>query len=165
MTAIRAPASRRSVTTRNPCFERAQLVVHFHAQGLENLRRGVATPMAANNFLDRPGQRECFTKWRGLALLHNRTGDATRGRFFAEIAKKSGQFFFAVTVDDRIRGFLGAWIHPHVERTVSHQTETALGIFELAGRNTEIENRPANFTEPSAHRAHDRRGENLPSAK
>src|SRR5256714_6105343 len=106
--------------------------------------------MPANNFLNRPGQRECFTKWRGLALLHNRTGDATRGGFFAEIAKKSGQLFFAVTVDDRIRGFLGAWIHPHVERTVSHQTETAFGIFELAGRNTEIENRSANFTNLSS---------------
>src|SRR5438270_13302228 len=129
-----------------PLLERAELVVDFHAQGLENLSCGVATPMPADNFLNRPGQPECFTKWRGLALLHNRTGDATRGRFLAEIAKKPGQLFFAVTVDDRTRGFLGARIHPHVEGTVSHQTETAFGIFELARRNTKIENRSANFT-------------------
>src|SRR5437868_15527378 len=101
--------------------------------------------MPANNFLDRPCQRECLTKWRGLAQLHNRTGDATRGGFFAEIAKKSGQLFFAVTVDDRTRGFLAACDHPHVERTVSHQTETAFGIFEVSGRNTESENRSANY--------------------
>src|SRR2546423_14452089 len=103
--------------------------------------------MPANNLLNRPCQRECFMKWRGLAQLRNCTGDATRGRFFTEIAKKSGQLFFAVTVDDRTRGFLEAWVHPHVERTVSHQTETALGIFELTRRNTKIENRSPKFTD------------------
>src|SRR5205085_12210077 len=94
-----------------PLLERAKLVVDFHAQGLENLSRGVATPMPAHNFLNRPGQRECFTKWRGLALLHKRTGDATRGRFLAEIAKKPGQSFFALTVDDRTRALLAGRIH------------------------------------------------------
>src|SRR5438874_12211562 len=87
-----------------PLLERAELVVGFHAQGLENLSCGVATPMPAHNFLNRPGQRECLTKWRGLALLHKRTGDATRGRFLAETAKKSGQLVVAVTRAARTRG-------------------------------------------------------------
>src|SRR5438045_9755988 len=102
-----------------PLLECAELVVGFHAQGLENLSCGVATPMPAHNFLNRPGQRECFTKWRGLALVHKRTGDATRGRFLAAIAKKSGQFLFVVTIDDRTLGFLGGWTHAHVNGTVT----------------------------------------------
>src|SRR5262249_56737159 len=32
-------------------------------------------------------------------------------------------------------------VHPHVERTVSNQTEAALCVFELPGRNTQIKKR------------------------
>jgi len=34
-------------------------------------------------------------------------------------------------------------IHAHVERTISHEAEPALRIFELPGRDTDIEKRAA----------------------
>ena len=39
-------------------------------------------------------------------------------------------------------------IHAHVERPVSNETETALSIFELAGRNTQIKKRASNSANP-----------------
>src|SRR5205814_9191621 len=39
-------------------------------------------------------------------------------------------------------------VHPHVERTVSHQTEPALRVSELPGRNTQIKKRASNGGNP-----------------
>src|SRR5439155_4687468 len=53
------------------------------------------------------------------------------------------QFFFAVLVYDARGGEARSRVHAHVERTVSHETETALRIFELSRRNTQIEKHTA----------------------
>src|SRR5436190_2110834 len=60
----------------------------------------------------------------------------SRSRFFAQLAKQTGQFLFAVIVYDCRGGEARSRVHPHVKRTVSHQTEPALRVFELPGRNT-----------------------------
>src|SRR5206468_12729752 len=118
--------------------ERSQFVVNFHPQRLENLRRRMATTVAADDFLNRACQWQRLPKLGNLALLHKSAGDATRRRLFAQVPKEAGQFFLAVTVDDLAGRFSGGRVHPHVEGPISHQTETALGVFELARRNTEI---------------------------
>src|SRR6476659_8970853 len=83
-------------------------------------------------------EREGFVKRRSFTYFHDRARNASRGRFFAELTKDAGQFLFAVIVNDcrRCEGRLR--IHPHVERTVPYQTETALRVFELPGRNAQI---------------------------
>ena len=48
---------------------------------------GMATSVAADDFLDRARQRQRLPKRRDLAQLHNGAGNATRRRFFAQIAK------------------------------------------------------------------------------
>jgi hypothetical protein len=51
--------------------------------------------------------------------------------------------FLAVLIYDRGSGQLGSRIHPHVEGTVSHEAEPALRIFELSGRDSQIQKRAA----------------------
>ena len=61
-----------------------------------------------------------------------------------KLAEEPGQFLFRIGVDDSRGRELAARIHPHIERAIAHDAETALRIFQLAGRDTEIEQRPAN---------------------
>src|SRR3954471_13684112 len=96
------------------------------------------------DLLHRAGELRGLTKRGGLALLDQLTGDAARGRFFAEIAEKPDQLFFAVGVNDVGGRRLAPRVHPHIERAVALNAETALAIFELARRDTEIEQRTAN---------------------
>src|SRR5437764_1238810 len=80
-------------------LQRAELIVHFHAQGLKNLRGRMSTPMSTDNFLNRARQHERFAEWRFLARLHDNTRDATRGRFLTQIAEQLCELFVAVIVD------------------------------------------------------------------
>ena len=148
MTAIRLPASRRFVRATKTVLERAEFVVHLHPQGLEDLRRRMAPTVAADDFLDRLGEGERFAKGRFLAQLHDLARDPARRRLFAELAKNARQLFFRVAVDHFGGRQFPARIHPHVERAVAHQAETAIGIFELARGNAEIEKRAADLRNP-----------------
>src|SRR5438046_6930400 len=94
------------------------------------------TSMPPDQLFDRPRQRERFAKGRGPAHLHNQARDPARGRFLPEFTKQASQFLFAVLVYNLGSSQPGPRIHAHVERTVSNEAETALSIFELAGRNT-----------------------------
>src|SRR5204862_3812726 len=47
----------------------------------------------------------------------------------------------AIFVYDRCCGQLRSRSHAHIERTVSHEAESALGVFQLPGRNTNIKKR------------------------
>src|SRR6476659_2119664 len=83
-------------------------------------------------------EREGFVKRRSFTYFHDRARNASRGRFFTELTKDAGQFLFAIIVHDCRRCEARLRVHSHVERTVSHQTETALRVFELPGRNTQV---------------------------
>ena len=73
---------------------------------------------------------------------------ASRRRFFAQLTKETGQVFFAIIVDDCRGGEARPRVHPHVQRTVSHETEPALRVFELPGRNTQIKKRASDSANP-----------------
>ena len=88
--------------------------------------------MAADDFLDHARERERLAERRRLALFHDGGSNATRGRFFAKLAKKPRQFFFTVGIDDLTRSLFGAGIHPHVEWAVAHETEPAFRVLQLA---------------------------------
>ena len=121
MTAMRLPDSRRFVRASNPSSSAPQFVVHFHPQRLENLRRRMAAPVPADDFLDRLGQAERFAKGRFFAQLDDLAGNAARGRLFAELAENARQLFFRIAVDDFGGRQFPARIHPHVERAVAHR--------------------------------------------
>src|SRR5205807_676252 len=101
--------------------------------------------MAANYFFDRACELERFRKRDIFSHLHNQAGDATSGRFFAEIAEYTSEIFFAIAVYDVRRGDCRSWIHSHVERTVPHHAKPAGCVLQLAGRNAEIEKSAADF--------------------
>ena len=104
MTAMRAPVLQTRGQGAQSLFQRAQLVVHFHAQGLENLRGRMPAAVPPDDLLDRARQLHRFAEWLGLALLHQLAGDPSRRRFFAEIAKQMRQLFLAVAIDHIRRG-------------------------------------------------------------
>ena len=89
--------------------------------------------VTAGNFLNQTREGQSFTKWGCLALFHDGRGNSPRRRFFTQITKQPSELFFAITVDDGGGRAFAARIHPHVERTVAHQTETTLCILELPG--------------------------------
>ena len=145
---MRLPGSSRFVRATKPCFERAEFVVHLHPQRLEDLRRRMASAVASDDFFDRLGQRERFAKRRFLAQLDDLAGNAARGRLFAQLAKNPRQLFFRVAVDHLGGGQFPARIHPHVERAVAHQAETAIGVLQLPRGDAEIEHRAADLRDP-----------------
>src|SRR5262245_13594303 len=91
---------------------------------------------------------ERFTKRRRSAHFDEHGRYASCGRFFAQFTKESGQILFAVVVYDCCRGEARSRIHSHVEWAISHQTEPALRVFELAGRNPEIKKRASDGANP-----------------
>ncbi len=109
---------------------------------------GCCRPWRPTSFLNCARERERFAKRRSFAYFHDHARDASRRRFFAQFTKDAGQFLFAVIVDDCRRGEARSRVHPHVERTVSHQTEPALRVFELPGRNTQIKKRASDSANP-----------------
>src|SRR5437868_2269380 len=101
--------------------------------------------VTANNFLDQTRQGQGLTKRRCLALFHDGGSNSPRRRFFTQITKQPGELFFAITVNDVGSGAFAARIHPHVEWTVAHQTETALCVLELPERDAKIEDGASNL--------------------
>src|SRR6266487_312937 len=128
--------------------ERAEFIIYLNAQRLEDLCSRMTPPMAPDDFFDRASERKRLPEGRFLALFHNQTRDASRGRFLPKIAKQTSQLFLAVFVDDALCGRLILRIHPHIERPISHNAETALRIFELPRRHAEIEKRAPDCRDP-----------------
>src|SRR5438034_11173003 len=123
-------------------FERAELVIYFHPQRLKHLGSRMMTAVTADQFFDRAGQRQSFTKRYSFSHLYNQACNTTRCWLLSQFAKQPRQLFLAVFVYDRGGGQLTARIHAHIEGTVSHEAESALGIFELPRRYTKIKKRP-----------------------
>src|SRR4029077_10935918 len=84
-----------------------------------------------------------FTKWRSLAHLDDQARDPACSRFLTQFTKQSRQFLFAVFVYDSSSSQVRLRVHPHIQRTVSHEAEAAFRIFELPRRNTKIKHRAA----------------------
>jgi hypothetical protein len=101
------------------------------------------TAVSTDELLNRSRQRQSFAKRCTLSHLHNQARDATRCRLLSQLAKQPRQLFLAVLVYDRSGSQLRAGIHAHVEGTIAHEAEPALRIFELPGRDTNIEKRAA----------------------
>src|SRR5881394_3773868 len=104
--------------------------------------------VAAHQLFNCARERERFAKRRSFAHFHDHARDASRGRFFAQLTKETGQLVFGVIVYDCRGGEARSRVHPHVERTVSNETEPALRVFELPGRNTQIKKRASNGGNP-----------------
>src|SRR6478735_4661824 len=101
------------------------------------------TSVPADQLFDRARQRQSFTKRRSLTHLDDEAGDSARGWFLAQFTKQLRQLLFVIFIYNISGGQLRLRVHAHVERTVSHEAETARRIFELARRNTEIKKRTA----------------------
>src|SRR5882762_1752118 len=124
-------------------FERTKLVIYLHPQRLKHLGSRMMTAVTADQFFDRARQRQSFAKRYSFSHLYNQACDTTRCRLLSQFAKQPRQLFLAVFVYDRGSGQLGSRIHAHIERTVSHEAESPLGVFELPRRDTNIEKRAA----------------------
>src|SRR5206468_7409952 len=118
-----------------------KLIVHFHAQRLKDQRRRMMTAVTADELLNRSRQGQSFAKRCTLSHFYNQARDAARCRLLSQLAKQPRQLFLAVLVYDGSGSQLRAWIHAHVEGTISHEAEPAFRIFELPGRDTNIEKR------------------------
>src|SRR4029077_11577975 len=103
----------------------------------------MVTAVTTDELLNRSRQRQSFAKRCTLSHLYNQARDATRCWLLSQLAKQPRQLFLAVLVYDRSGSQLSAWIHAHVEGTISHEAEPALRIFDLPGRDTNIEKRAA----------------------
>src|SRR5712692_7995966 len=49
-------------------------------------------------------------------------------------------------IDQLGRGYRLAWVHPHVQRTVPLETETALGLVELRRADAEVQKHPSQLS-------------------
>src|SRR6266536_2910414 len=99
--------------------------------------------VSSHQSFDCARERQSFAKRRSLPHLDDQTCDSPRSRFFAEFTKETGQFLFVVMVYDVGSSQVRLRVHAHVQRTVPHEAKTALRVFELARRNTQIKERPA----------------------
>src|SRR5438477_13150863 len=104
--------------------------------------------VASHEFLDCARERERFAKRRSLAHFHDHACDASRRRFFAQLTKEAGQVLFAIIVDDCRGREAPPPVHPHVQRTVSHETEPPPPAFALPCRNTQIKKGAADAANP-----------------
>src|SRR6266581_5171094 len=144
-----APASFESCCKNTQTFLKcAKLVIHFHAQGLKSLRGWMTPTVPTDDFFDGAGERDGFAERGCLPHFNNQARDTTRSRLLPEFAKQAGQLFCAVFVNNSGSGELIPWIHPHIERAITRQAETALRIFELPGGDAQIEERTTDHADP-----------------
>ena len=123
ITAIRAAGFEPRSQDPQALFECAEFIVHFHAQRLKNLRgrmmTSVTTDELSRSLAPAAESRETATLFRIFTIrLAMRRAAGSSPKF----AKHPGQFLFAVTVYDRSGSQLLPRIHPHVERTIAHDS-------------------------------------------
>src|SRR5437667_10151958 len=82
-------------------FERAKLVIHFHAQRLKNLGGWMTPTVPTDKFFDRVRGWKSLTQRGCFAHLYDQARDPARGRFLSQLAESSGQLFGAVIVYHR----------------------------------------------------------------
>src|SRR5262245_5307116 len=126
-----------------PLFQRAELVIYLHSQGLKYLGSRMMTAVAADQFLDRPRQRQSFAKRRSFSHFYDLACYPARRRLLSQLAKQARQLFLGIFVYDRGSGQLRARVHAHIERPVSHEAESTLRVFELPGGHPKIKKRAA----------------------
>src|SRR5438094_9386414 len=108
--------------------------------------------VSSHQSFDCERERQSFAKRRSLPHLDDQTCNSPRSRFLAEFTKETGQFLFVVMVYDVGSSQARLRVHAHVERTVSHEAKTALRVFELSRRNTQIKERAPMERMPSSSR-------------
>ena len=84
------PDSRRLVRTRKPSSSAPSSSFTSMRRRLEDLGRGMAPSVAADDFLDRLRQLQRIAKGCFLAQLDDLAGDTARGRLFPELAEEFG---------------------------------------------------------------------------
>ena len=114
----------------------AQLAVDMDADRLEGPRRGVLLVMrlVAERF---PHDPRKLPGARDRAVVDDRLRDTARARFLAIFLDHERDLGFVGFVDE-IGGAQAFLAHPHVERTVRLERETALGLVELHRRYADI---------------------------
>lgn len=120
---------------------RLELLVHCQAERLEDPGRGIeafaTTASAALGATNDIGERDRGVDRGCTTLSDHRASDTARLGLFSEFSKDLFQVFLRCKVH-KFRGGGTGDPHPHVERTVTLKTETALGAVELQRRHTEI---------------------------
>src|SRR5262245_14089194 len=135
-----------------PVFQRAELVIYLHSQGLKHLGSRMMTAVAADQFLDRPRQRQSFAKRRRFSHFYDQACYTARRRLPSQLAKQARQLFLGVFVYDRGSGQLRPRVHAHIERAVSHEAESTLRVFELPGGHPKIKKCAAYHANASSSR-------------
>ena len=123
----------------NSCLDLAKLIVDRYAQALKGPRCDVdvARPgFPRNRGLDGLSQIACGAE---RAPRHDELCDPASPTLFAVLPQDPLDLRDVVIVDDLRRGQSRAWIHPHVERPVAAEAETALRVVDLGARETKVE--------------------------
>ena len=121
------------------CLDLTQLVIDCDANGLEGAGRDVdvAGPgLARDRGLDGRGQIAGGTE---RAPRHDELCDPASPTLLAVLADDPLELDHVGVVDDPRRGEPGGWIHPHVERPVGAEAESAFGVVDLGAGETEVE--------------------------
>jgi hypothetical protein len=82
------------------------------------------------------------------APLRDEARDPRRPPFFAEAPDQVRQLAFGELVDQLRRGHRVVGVHPHVERALAAEAESAGGIVELDGRDAKVEEHGVDPLEP-----------------
>ena len=77
-----------------------------------------------------------------LAFLHDSPGNLPRTWFLAVFAKECTSDISSMVAINSVGRGMGVGIHPHVERTIGAERESALGIVELKRRKSQIKQNP-----------------------
>src|SRR6266496_1559759 len=126
-----------------PLLEGAKFIIHFHPQRLKDLRGRMTPAMPADDFFDHTRQGESLAERGCLPHLYDQICDATRDRFFSQLAEHLGQLLCAVIIHNIGSSQPAPWVHAHVQRAIARETKTALRILELPRGDTKIEKHTA----------------------
>jgi len=122
-------------------IERSHFIVHRDAKRLEGLRRrmhprsvgagAVGLPNQIRKLRRRLDRRECTRS-------HNFRRDAARQRLLAKAGDDVGQIALAGGREELRGGHARRRVEAHVERSVAHEAEAALGVVDLRRGEAEV---------------------------
>ena len=128
---------------RQRAFELAHLVVHRDPKGLERARGRILTPITpraradglGHDLSEPPGRVDGALR----ASRNNRSCNRLSKPFFTMVAEDLRQFGGGGTGDEVGGRFADVGIHPHVERTVVPERESAPRVVDLRRGDAEVE--------------------------
>ena len=80
-------------------------------------------------------------------IAQHGTSDAPCVMFFPVAPNDIGDFRFGRGVEPHRRGLAFALVHPHIQRAIGGEAESAPSVVELRRRDADIEHRAAQFTD------------------